>query len=651
MKVLTKSRFKLGLQCPNKLYFTSKKNFGNVKNDDPFLAALAKGGFQVEELAKLHYPDGVEINGPLHEYEQRARETAELLKQENVIIYEAAFLFNHWFVRTDILVKRGNCIKIVEVKAKGVDPQKTRFVQAKKANSLDNDMKPYVLDLTFQTYVVRHSMPDCHVDAAFMMADKSKFASIDGLNQLFRINETDERIVRDTRVGQLDQTGDSVLTELPMTSLINEIIDGEFACYENLNFIEAVDFLTKIYVDDQYANIPVAYSNCRKCEFRKLDQSEHGLSGVEFCFGQQRVCKTEDLYSPNIFDVWSLGTEGQRLLQSGKILLSQVEESDLKGKYDNDKLTPFARKWTQISKVQQDDQSAFIMKNPLRAVMSEWSFPYHFIDFETSAVALPFMAGMRPYESVAFQYSHHVMHEDGHIEHVGQLLLDSPGQFPNFDFVRKLKQELGNDHGTIFRYSNHENTILVAIARQLEKSDELDKRELISFIRSITKSTKNSAVQYRGDRCMVDLCEVVKHFYYHPAMKGSNGIKSVLPAILNSSSFLQTKYAHSIGQLNLSSLNFSPDHIWGIKNSSGKIDPYHALPEIFAGWSVEEMEDNLSDLEEVSDGGAALTAYSKLQFSDMLPNEREALISSLLKYCELDTLAMVMLMEELRNLN
>ena len=38
------------------------------------------------------------------------------------------------------------------------------------------------------------------------------------------------------------------------------------------------------------------------------------------------------------------------------------------------------------------------------------------IDFETSAVALPFYAGMRPYEQIAFQFSHHVMHADGSIE-------------------------------------------------------------------------------------------------------------------------------------------------------------------------------------------------------------------------------------------
>jgi hypothetical protein len=53
-------------------------------------------------------------------------------------------------------------------------------------------------------------------------------------------------------------------------------------------------------------------------------------------------------------------------------------------------------------------------------------------------------------------------------------------------------------------------------------------------------------------------------------------------------------------------------------------------------------------MEDVSNGGAAMVAYAKLQYQDMTVPEREELVKGLLKYCELDTLAMVMLYEELR---
>jgi|LakMenEpi03Aug12_release.lakeMendotaPanAssembly.Ray.scaffolds.fasta_scaffold4676496_1 hypothetical protein len=41
----------MAIECPAKLFYTGKETiYANQKNDDPFLKALAQGGFQVEEL-------------------------------------------------------------------------------------------------------------------------------------------------------------------------------------------------------------------------------------------------------------------------------------------------------------------------------------------------------------------------------------------------------------------------------------------------------------------------------------------------------------------------------------------------------------------------------------------------------------------------
>lgn len=132
MKVLTKSRFKLGLECPNKLFYTSKKEYANEKVSDPFLEALAQGGFQVEELARMHYPDGILIEGNDGDYELLWNQTQKLLLQENVIIFEAAFLYNGLFIRTDILVKRGNRIELIEVKSKSFNPSENNLFWGKR---------------------------------------------------------------------------------------------------------------------------------------------------------------------------------------------------------------------------------------------------------------------------------------------------------------------------------------------------------------------------------------------------------------------------------------------------------------------------------------------------------------------------------------
>jgi hypothetical protein len=49
--------------------------------------------------------------------------------------------------------------------------------------------------------------------------------------------------------------------------------------------------------------------------------------------------------------------------------------------------------------------------------------------------------------------------------------------------------------------------------------------------------------------------------------------------------------------------------------------------------------------DQVRDGGAAMTAYAMLQFTEMTDYERKEIKKALLKYCELDTFAMVMIYE------
>ena len=47
----------------------------------------------------------------------------------------------------------------------------------------------------------------------------------------------------------------------------------------------------------------------------------------------------------------------------------------------------------------------------------------------------------------------------------------------------------------------------------------------------------------------------------------------------------------------------------------------------------------------IGNGGATMTAWSGMQFQEMTEEEREDIQHALKKYCELDTLAMVFIME------
>jgi hypothetical protein len=258
---------------------------------------------------------------------------------------------------------------------------------------------------------------------------------------------------------------------------------------------------------------------------------------------------------------------------------------------------------------------------------------------------------MHPYEQVAFQFSHHMLHEDGTVVHQTEWINSTPGHFPNFDFVRALKKALYTE-GTIFRYAIHENTVLCQIHKQLKDSNEPDKNELMSFIEFITTKKGNKSITgWEGLRAMVDLLEVVKQCWYSLHAKGSNSIKAILPAVLNTSLFIQNKYSQPVyGTPQLQSKNFN-DHVW-INYKDGRIEnPYNLLEPVFSREEDLLLDDLLSDEScGISDGGAAMAAYGKMQFTHMSQAERESITKALLRYCELDTLAMVMILEEFREL-
>lgn len=647
MKVLTKSRFKLGLECPNKLFYTNKKEYANTKISDTFLEALAEGGFQVEELARMHYPNGVLIEGNDWDYHLLWEQTQELLKQENVIIYEAAFLIDGLFIRTDVLIKKGANIELIEVKAKSFTPDDENLFIGKRGGMVSS-WKPYLFDIAFQKYVIQLCFPHWKIQSYIMMADKSKKASINGLNQLFRISSKGENrtgILK--KVSSIEETGDSVLGRKNVTQIVADIEANKYKYHDSLTFIESINRFKEFYQNDEYANWKTSFSACKSCEFKSDD--EELKSGFKECFEKQHNWNEADFSKPNIFDVYFF-TKGNKLFEGGIYFKDELTKDNVGLNIEAEKLTISHRQWLQIEKEVQNDSAIYVDVEGLKDEMNKWVFPLHFIDFETSSVAIPFNKGLKPYEQIAFQFSHHMYYENGKIEHANEYINSKAGVFPNFEFLRALKVALEKDNGTIFKYSNHENTILNAIYLQLIDSDEDGKEELIKFIHSISHSKTDSTIEWKGKRDMVDLWEVEKRYYYNPLTKGSNSIKAVLPASLSSSKFLQEKYSKPLNQINVTSKNFSENHIW-IKIEDDIVkSPYKMLPSLFDGWSEEQIENTLSEIEDIANGGAALTAYGKLQYTDMEQSEIDELTKALLKYCELDTLAMVMIYEHFKEL-
>ena len=652
---LTKSRFKLAAECPTKLFYTGKPHlYRNLKQEDSFLAMLADGGYQVGELAKCFYPHGVEISSP-HNAEAEAQ-TLEWLKQDKVVLFEPAIRFQDCFVRVDILVKDGNHFQLIEVKAKSYNSSNPQIVGAN--GDLLSGMRPYIEDVAFQAHVLRGALatmcPGAQIKSYLMMPDKSVKAAVSGLNQLFKIERANGRskVTSSPNAKRVAQQLASTPGTLPLLALVPvdqyvDMVEQGGVQYMSLKapLPQLATQWAEAYKHDRKIP-PMPGKHCGKCEF-KTRPGDGLLSGFEECWHQAYGLTPSQLAEGTVLDIYNFRRKDQ-LIAAGTVLLSQASHA-IEVVDARPELSLSERQCMQVKGIPSDEDRGgyWLADGVMRQAMRTWRYPYHFIDFETSTVAIPFHKGMRPYEPVAFQFSHHIMHADGTVAHVGEFLMTDPVVFPNFEFARALRAELAADDGTVFMWSPHENTILNKIVGQLEEcsfgSSEGgapdDALELIKFVRTLTKG---------GSRAMVDLCALSKRAYFADGIKGSSSIKKVLPSVMKWSGVLRGLYSRSVYGSSIPSKNFK-NFAWWVPSDadpSVPLEPYDLLRlegEDLLGEALLAGED--PDVLAITEGGAAAMAYARLQFEDVDDLERRMIREALLRYCELDTLAMVMIVQ------
>lgn len=678
-KFLTKTVFKKSLNCPTSVYYYSKKEqYMNNEDGNEFMKSLAEGGYQVEYLAKDYYPQGIDMKDL--DFETNVNETRRLMEEEeNVVLFEPLFIIDGFLVRVDILEKQGDTIKIFEVKAKGFDftskvdkkteaelPQFTNFLNSRsKTPKLTAAWEEYVYDVAFQEYVIGLIYPEKTIESYLFMLDKNAQASVDGLHQKYLVRKDNTVEVKEGSIGE------PIMNQIYLGELFNVlgVFSDDYKLRDGKNFADYIDWIQESYVNETKILTGIG-NKCSKCPFYVKEDTtkDSKKNGYLECWEKYtNQPKEYILNNPTVLDIWNYRSK-DKLISEDVFFINETQNSETFTKafekheeqIDDFKLFDAKlRQLTQVHKVRDNDSEIEVFEDELRNEMEEWKFPINMIDFETSASALPFSIHVKSYESIAFQFSHHVIHEDGRVEHKSDYLHTEAGGFPSFDFIRALKKSLEDNDGSIFMYSPHENSILNHILRQLHLPIgelEKDRQELIDFIKKITKSNDRTidelneiAIQngedaeinhWVGERCMIDLWDVQKKLYYNPKTNGSNSIKYVLPAVLESSEYLKNKYSKPIyGTDEIHSCNFK-NITWLKFDDDGKvINPYKQLPPLYT------HNDNVYTATSVANGGEAMTAYAKLQFTQMDDKERQSIIDAMLKYCELDTLAMVMIWE------
>lgn len=655
-RYLTKSRFKLAVECPTKLFYAGKRDvYADASVEDAFLATLAEGGYQVGELAKLMHPGGIEVTARGHA--EQILQTRELLARDRVTIFEAAIAAGNLFARVDILRKDGAQIEIIEVKSKSYNPGDTEFFAGVRGR-LKPGLLAYLQDIAFQRYVFGQAFPDLVGGASthLMLVDKSEICSVDQLNQKFRIRRINGRTAVELAPGTDEHSiGNPLLAKIPVGQYVSRILDGQLNIPGlSAPFVNVVQELAAAYQADRRIS-PTLGSHCGKCQFRNAtDAAPNLLSGRHECW-HERGISAEEFEQGTVLDLWNFRKKDD-LISNGQYRLVDVTEDDLKLTPADVGLSRSERQWMQASGNLAGQEGFFLDRDLVRETMRSWRYPLHFIDFETTRVAIPFTAGQSPYGNVAFQFSHHEVDEYGRVAHRSQFLNSNPRVNPNYDFARALMTDLGGDEGTVFRWSHHENTILNAILDELsaDTSPPQDADDLRRLLLTLTIRGKGGS-DHQGARAMVDLCALAERAFFHPATKGSSSIKKVLPAVMRESAYLSARYSQPIYGVpgGIPSLNWdvSEQQIWWAAVNGRVLNPYDMLPSVFLDMTKAEVAGLEFDADldmEIREGGAAMTAYARLQFEELEPKLRLHIENALRRYCEVDTLAMVMIYEAWR---
>jgi hypothetical protein len=193
---------------------------------------------------------------------------------------------------------------------------------------------------------------------------------------------------------------------------------------------------------------------------------------------------------------------------------------------------------------------------------------------------------------------------------------------PNVAFGKTLARRLGKK-GALLTWSTYENTQLAYLHRYLSDND-IDEPELSEWL------VQTAQIDDEGGERILDLNKVAQDYYYHPLMGARTSIKVTLPAVLSSAGS-----SDRIREL------LQVEGLYQTDRNGIIVDPYSLLPEIEPAVRAEEAERS----ERVDEGTGAMIAYQKMAYGGLGDHERNAYRTALLRYCNLDSLAMVLIWE------
>jgi hypothetical protein len=177
------------------------------------------------------------------------------------------------------------------------------------------------------------------------------------------------------------------------------------------------------------------------------------------------VLKLPERHIKTLYRVGSLGgwrnPTADRWIDEGRIEHDDVEPDELTGAYGE-------RILIQIENTRKGTE--WLDRDAIADELSQWRYPLHFVDIETSSSPLPHHTGMRPYEVVPFQWSCHTIAEpDAEPTHYDYL--NALAHHPGVEFLKSLRSAVGTS-GTVLIWSKYELTQLKNLRDRVQRESD-----------------------------------------------------------------------------------------------------------------------------------------------------------------------------------
>ncbi len=464
-------------------------------------------GEWAKDFYEFKYPNLDSYDLSNYKKEEALKKTEELLKyNDNYILFEGAFLYNDFLIRADVIIKKNNKIKLLEVKAVTVPLYyhaldiMFQYFMIKK---LGYDVESWIFRLSILNgenyfYEEEQFLSNLFLEYSYYFNSKPKNIEtgkkidlkkiIEDYKYFSYFNYFDDTLIEIKKIQRMNQYPKPILNE--------RAFKGIDSNYESL-------FLKLAGVPEK--NSIFEYSG--DSSFSKTKKSFYFNKGIK----KIEELDNEYIVSKNVFN---------KITEKTKCWILNNEKKFTNDKFIKEEIENNSKSFKRlIQKYFLNNDEIFDVPKKIKNHLNKYKDVIYMFDFETISQAIPRIKNTKVYEQVPYQYSIHIILDKNdfdwktmkNIIHLEWLASDKKNIYDEF-WKNFLKDITKFGIGTYVSYNkSFEKKI---IKNRIERSTSIKEMNLLEKINKLT----------------IDLMEPFSNkWFYVGEFKGSYSIKKVGP--------------------------------------------------------------------------------------------------------------------------